>query len=83
MSKKKTCCCFDAYIFWMQNFGVMLFKDIIIKENLLKYYTLNESNFLYKKRIQELKSKGYTIDAIVSDVRKVFVQSFGVMPVQT
>jgi hypothetical protein len=67
----------------MQNFGVMLFKDIIIKENLLKYYTLNESNFLYKKRIQELKSKGYTIDAIVSDVRKVFVQSFGVMPVQT
>jgi hypothetical protein len=67
----------------MQNFGVMLFKDIIIKENLLKYYTLNESNFLYKKRIQELKSKGYTIDAIVSDVRKVFVQSFGAMPFQT
>jgi hypothetical protein len=39
--------------------------------------------FCIKKRIQELKSKGYTIDAIVSDVRKVFVQSFGAMPFQT
>jgi len=35
--------------YWGRNFGVMLFKDAITKENLLKYYVKNETNFLYKK----------------------------------
>lgn len=68
--------------YWGRNFGVMLFKDAITKENLLKYYVKNETNFLYKKGIVELEEKGYTIAAIVSDGRKGLAQSFGSIPVQ-
>ena len=68
--------------YWGRNFGVMLFKDAITKENLLKYYVKNETNFLYKKGITELEEKGYTIVAIVSDGRKGLAQSFGLIPVQ-
>jgi hypothetical protein len=68
--------------YWGRNFGVMLFKDAITKENLLKYYVKNETNFLYKKGITELGEKGYKIAAIVSDGRKGLAQSFGLIPVQ-
>ncbi len=68
--------------YWGRNFGVMLFKDAITKENLLKYYVKNETNFLYKKGIEELALKGFTIVAIVSDGRKGLAQSFGSIPVQ-
>jgi hypothetical protein len=67
---------------WGRNFGVMLFKDSITKENLLKYYVRNETNFLYKKGIEELVSKGYTIVGIVSDGRRGLAQYFGSIPVQ-
>ena len=60
----------------------MLFKDAITKENLLKYYVRNETNFLYKKGVEELVSKGYTIVGIVSDGRKGLAQYFGSIPVQ-
>ena len=53
--------------YWGRNFGVMLFKDALTKENLLKYYVKNETNALYKKGIEELISKGFTILAIVCD----------------
>ena len=68
--------------YWGRNFGVMLFKDAITKENLLKYYVKNETNFLYKKGIGELSSKGFIIVGIVSDGRKGLTQSFGSTPVQ-
>jgi len=68
--------------YWGRNFGVMLFKDAITKENLLKYYVRNETNFLYKKGIEELISKGFTIVGIVSDGRKGLAQSFSSIPVQ-
>ena len=68
--------------YWGRNFGVMLFKDAITKENLLKYYVRNETNFLYKKGVEELVSNGYTIVGIVSDGRKGLAQSFGSIPVQ-
>ena len=68
--------------YWGRNFGVMLFKDALTKENLLKYYVRNETNFLYKKGIDELISKGYKVAAIVSDGRKGLIQSFGSIPVQ-
>jgi len=68
--------------YWGRSFGVMLFKDAISKENLLKYYVRNETNFLYKKGIEELASKGYVIVGIVSDGRKGLAQSFGSIPVQ-
>ena len=60
----------------------MLFKDPKTKENLLKYYVRNETNLLYLKGINELKVRGYTITAIVTDGRKGVAQSFGSIPVQ-
>jgi len=63
-------------------FGVMLFKDEITKENLLKYYVKAETNALYRKGIEELKSRGFTIKAIVCDGRRGLINSFGEVPVQ-
>jgi len=68
--------------YWGRSFGVMLFKDAITKENLLKYYVKNETNFMYKKGVEELASKGYTVVAVVSDGRKGLAKSFGSIPVQ-
>ena len=68
--------------YWGRNFGVMLFKDAYTKENLLKYYVKTETNFLYIKGINELKSKGFNVLAIVCDGRRGLLQSFGQTPVQ-
>lgn len=68
--------------YWGRGFGVMLFKDAITKENLLKYYVKTETNALYRKGIEELKSQGFTIDAIVCDGRRGLIQSFSGVPVQ-
>lgn len=61
---------------------MMLFKDAITKENLLKYYVKTETNRLYKQGIEELKSNGYIIKAIVCDGRRGLIQSFENIPVQ-
>ena len=68
--------------YWGRDFGVMLFKDAISKENLLKYYVRHETNALYVRGIEELKSKGFRILAIVCDGRKGLIQSFPDIPVQ-
>ena len=68
--------------YWGRNFGVMLFKDSYTKENLLKYYVKSESNALYIQGINELKSKGFEVVAIVCDGRRGLLQSFGDIPVQ-
>lgn len=68
--------------YWGRNFGVMLFKDSYTKENLLKYYVKTETNSLYMAGINELKSQGFNIAAIVCDGRKGLLQSFGSIPVQ-
>lgn len=68
--------------YWGRNFIVMLFKDALSKENLLKYYVKNETNTLYMDGIRELQKKGFTIDAIVCDGRKGLIQSFPDIPVQ-
>ncbi len=68
--------------YWGRQFGVMLFKDAITKENLLKYYVKNETNTLYKEGIQELQSKGYSIAAVVCDGKTGLLSSFGDIPVQ-
>lgn len=60
----------------------MLFKDEITKENLLRYYVKSETNALYKKGIDELKTKGFIVLAIVCDGRKGLVNSFSTIPVQ-
>lgn len=68
--------------YWGRNFGVMLFKDAITKENLLKYYVQYETNLIYIQGIEELKKKGFTILGIVCDGRKGLIQSFKNTPVQ-
>ena len=68
--------------YWGRSFGVMLFKDAISKENLLKYYVRNETNQLYLQGVKKLINRGYAVIAIVSDGRKGLVQSFGEIPVQ-
>ncbi len=68
--------------YWGRGFGVMLFKDSLTKENLLKYYVKTETNALYVQGINELKSMGFQIVAIVCDGRKGLIQSFDDIPVQ-
>lgn len=68
--------------YWGRGFGVMLFKDSLTKENLLKYYVKTETNALYIQGINELKSMGFQISAIVCDGRKGLIQSFENIPVQ-
>jgi DNA-directed RNA polymerase subunit RPC12/RpoP len=68
--------------YWSRNFGVMLFKDALTKENLLKYYVKYETNSLYIQGVLELKDKGHKILAIVCDGRKGLPQSFGNIPAQ-
>ena len=68
--------------YWGRNFGVMLFKDAYTKENILKYYVKTETNTLYIQGINELKSNGYKVVAIVCDGRRGLLQSFGETPVQ-
>jgi hypothetical protein len=68
--------------YWGRSFGVMLFKDVYTKENLLKYYVKTETNTLYIKGINELKKQGFEIVGIVCDGRKGLLQSFKNIPVQ-
>nr|WP_241910375.1 hypothetical protein [Tamlana carrageenivorans] len=68
--------------YWGRSFGLMLFKDAYSKENLLWYYVKSETNALYIKGINELKSKGFEIVAIVCDGRKGLVGTFKGIPVQ-
>lgn len=68
--------------YWGRSFGVMLFKDAISKENLLKYYVKTETNYWYKKGVEELRARGFSVIAIVCDGRKGVIQSFPNIPVQ-
>jgi len=68
--------------YWGRGFGVMLFKDALTKENLLKFYVRTETNALYAQGVRELESAGFTVVAIVCDGRKGLIGSFGKIPVQ-
>ena len=60
----------------------MLFKDSYTGENLLKYYVKSETNALYIQGINELRSQGFEVVAIVCDGRRGLLQSFDKTPVQ-
>ncbi len=68
--------------YWRRTFGLMFVKDVITKENLLKYFVKNEINALYIRRIKELQSKSFQIVAIVCDGQKDLLQSFGQIPIR-
>lgn len=68
--------------YWGRGFGVMLFKDSLTKENLLKYYVKTESNSKYIEGINSLIASGFSIKAIVCDGRKGLINAFSNIPVQ-
>lgn len=68
--------------YWGRDFGVMLFKDSVTKENLLKFYVKYETNAKYIEGIELLKQQGFVIEGIVCDGRKGLIRSFGNIPVQ-
>jgi len=68
--------------YWGRGFGVMLFKDALTKENLLKFYVKTETNALYLQGINLLKEKGFDIIGIVCDGRKGLFSLFKNIPVQ-
>lgn len=68
--------------YWGRGFGLMLFKDACTKENLLWYFVKSETNLQYIKGVNELKSKGFEIEAIVCDGRKGLLNAFEDIPVQ-
>ena len=68
--------------YWGHNFGVMLFKDAISDENLLKYYLKSETNAHYQQGITELQAQRYSVLGIVCDGRKGLFNAFGDIPVQ-
>jgi len=65
-----------------RSFGVMLFKDALTGENLLKYYVSNETNARYHKGIETLWEHGFEVRGIVCDGRKGLMGAFGPVPMQ-
>ncbi len=68
--------------YWKRDFGVMLFKDAITDDNLLKYHVEYETNKLYLKGIKHLLEQGYIIKGVVCDGRKGLIKSLSQYPVQ-
>lgn len=68
--------------YWGRKFGVMLFRDSITKENLLKYYVKNETVYKYKEGIRELITMGFEVKSIVCDGKPGLLKGFGDTPVQ-
>ena len=64
-------------------FGVMVFKDSLTGQILLKQYVVQETNKLYLHGIEEIARRGIKIQAIICDGRKGLFQLFGNrLPVQ-
>jgi hypothetical protein len=65
-----------------RSFGVMLFKDALSGENLLKFYVKYETNALYKQGIESLIYHGFNVQAIVCDGRRGLFNLFDNIPIQ-
>lgn len=65
-----------------RKFGVMVFKDSITGQILLKQYVKQETNKHYLRGIEEIARRGIKIQAIICDGRKGLLQLFGGIPVQ-
>lgn len=65
-----------------RKFGVMVFKDSITGQILLKQYVKQETNKLYLQGIEEIGRRGIKIQAIICDGRKGLVQLFEGTPIQ-
>lgn len=65
-----------------RKFGVMVFKNSLSGEVLLKYYVKVETNKQYYAGIVEIARRGIRIQSIICDGRKGLFQLFGDIPVQ-
>ena len=65
-----------------RKFGVMVFKDSITGQILLKQYVKQETNKLYLSAIEEIARRGIKIQSIICDGRKGLLQLFEDIPVQ-
>jgi transposase-like protein len=59
-----------------RKFGVMVFKDSITGQILLKKYVKQETNKLYREGIEEIARRGIRIQSIVCDGRKGLLELF-------
>jgi hypothetical protein len=62
--------------YWGRNLGVMLFRDSVKKENLLKYYVKNETIKQFVDGIRELQKRGFIIRGIVCDGKPGLLKIF-------
>lgn len=60
-----------------RKFGVMVFKDSLSGQILLKQYVKQETNKLYLSGIEEIARRGIKIQAIICNGRKGLFQLFG------
>jgi hypothetical protein len=60
-----------------RKFGVMVFKDAITGQILLKKYVKQETNKLYLEGVEEIARRGIKIQSIICDGRKGLFQLFG------
>ena len=65
-----------------RKFGVMVFKDSITGQILLKQYVRQETNKLCLSGIEEITRRCIKVRAIICDGRKGLLQLFGGIPVQ-
>ena len=68
--------------YWGRSWGVMLFKDTITGQNLLKYWVKSETIAKYKEGIECLISHGFIIAGIVCDGRRGIYEAFPDIPIQ-
>lgn len=68
--------------YWGREYGVMLFKDAVTNENLLKYFVTAETVEKYVQGIAELGRRGYRVLGIVCDGRRGLFNAFPDIPIQ-
>jgi hypothetical protein len=68
--------------YWGREYGVMLFKDAVTNENLLKYFVTAETVEKYVRGITELGRRGYRVLGIVCDGRRGLFNAFPDIPIQ-
>lgn len=60
-----------------RKFGVMVFKDSLSGQTLLKKYVRQETNKLYLQGVEEITRRGIKIQSIICDGRKSLFELFG------
>lgn len=65
-----------------RNLGVMVFKDSLSGQVLLKRYVNHESLILYENGLEEISRRGIKINAIICDGHKGLLARFSHIPIQ-